>query len=62
MNMLPMKIDMDATAHVVNWTCIAYVRVRVTAFWQLNTLLADQSRVDHLFVFFGQTFAPKPLH
>ena len=61
MNVIPLKICMDATAHVVNWTCIAHIRVRVAAFWQFNIILADQSRVDHLFVFFGEAFAPKTL-
>ena len=61
MNVLPLKICMDATAHVVNWICIIHVRVRVAAFWQLNAILANRSRADYLFVFFGETSAPKPL-
>ena len=61
MNVLPLKIRMDATAHDVNGTCIAHVRVRVAALCQLNAILADHSCVDQFFVFFGEAFASKPL-
>ena len=61
MHLIPLKICMDATAHVVDWTCIAHVRVKVAAFWQLNVILDDHSCVDNPCAFFGEDFAQKPL-
>ena len=61
MNALPLKVCMYATVHVMNWTWIAHVRVRVAVCRQLNAILANQSHFDHIFVYFGEAFVPKPL-